>query len=126
MTRKASCVIFVFLKEELFLAERRPEHESIDPGKLALPGEHVEHGESLEQALIRGCREELDVEPTKYWLFFQQRYLTEREDQDCYYYAVTGWKGTIRQVEAGELAWIRLDERHLVETGIDRNAIFHL
>jgi hypothetical protein len=50
----------------------------------------------------------LDVVPTEYKPFFSQNRIARPEEQAFYYYAVTGWEGMVRQIEAGKLQWLPL------------------
>ncbi len=34
---RSKCVVFVLIKNNRFMAERRPDTERVDPGRLALP-----------------------------------------------------------------------------------------
>ncbi len=126
MMEEVKCVVFVLVKDGMFLVERRPKTEDTDPGKVAIPGGHVDAGESLEEALIRECKEELDVEPVEYKHFYEGAYPTEFENQRCHYFAVTEWKGKIRAKETGKLKWLYLSQAEVLDTSIDKEALWAL
>lgn len=52
-------VALIVEKEGRLLVERRKLTKETDPGKVAIPGGHVEGGESLEEACRRELKEEL-------------------------------------------------------------------
>lgn len=120
------CVVFVFVKEGKFLVEKRPETEEIDPGKVTVPGGHVEDNESLEDALVRECKEEIGAEPAEYRKFYEGKYTTGKENMTCYYYVVMKWKGKIQAKEAATLGWLRFSEVDKLDVPIDREAIMAL
>ena len=57
------CVAAIVLKERAVLAELRKSTKRVVPGAVALPGGHVEPGESIENALRREVAEELGIAP---------------------------------------------------------------
>lgn len=124
--KDTKCVVFVFVKKGKFLVEKRPETEEIDSGKVTIPGGHVENNESLEDALVRECKEEIGVEPVGYRKFYEGEYTTGNENMACYYYAITKWKGKIRAMEVATLSWLRFSEADKLDVLIDREAIMAL
>ena len=43
----------IFLKDNMFLVEKRTKDDDIDPGLVCFPGGHVENNESIVDAIIR-------------------------------------------------------------------------
>lgn len=57
------CVSFLLIEDGKILLEKRAEDKATDPGLIAIPGGHIESGESQLQTLFREMKEELDVTP---------------------------------------------------------------
>ena len=124
--KTVDCVVFILIKNGKFLVEKRPVNEDIDPAAMAIPGGHVESGETLETAFFRECMEELNVQPSAYRLIYKGLYRTNLERQGCYYYAVSKWKGRLRRKEAGQLKWLSFDNKDKLDLLIDRKAVSKL
>jgi len=85
------------------------------PGHWDAIGGRVELGEALEQALIRECREEVGLTPTRYELVLSEaERFPERNDAALHHiYVVSTWDGgeAINLVdEHDEIRWFSLDE----------------
>jgi len=77
------------------------------PGALALPGGHVEPGETSEGALWRELKEELGIAPleVRYVCTLLHR---SAEFRKLHYFAVPRWEGTVENHEAASLRWVPL------------------
>ena len=116
------CVAFILIKGDRVLAEKRKLTKQIDPGAIALPGGHMENGESPEEALYRESREELGIVPCsiKYICTLLHR---AQELQRVHYFAVEVWEGNIENNEAESLRWVPIAESKEFDIDVDRIAM---
>ena len=103
------CVAFLLVADGGVLLEKRSMQKKFDPGLVAIPGGHIENGESREQALIREMEEELCVRPESFGYLCSLHHAT-KEMQLIHYYVVTRWSGTMAALEAEEVAWYPLSQ----------------
>lgn len=113
MTPKPQVVIFVLLKENKVLVEKRPVKGFSDHQYL-IPGGAINPEEDLEQALKREVMEELGIVPTEFEL------LTEEDiigifDNNLKPFVITKWQGEIPKIgldqeDAYPLEWIEIDK----------------
>ncbi|WP_120510996.1 NUDIX hydrolase [Photobacterium salinisoli] len=101
------CVSFLLIRGEEVLLEKRKLTKVVDPGLMAIPGGHVEAGETLEQALHREVVEELTVTPIAYFPLCTLYHPTT-ELQRLHYYVVTDWTGELSAQEAEAVIWTSL------------------
>jgi mutator protein MutT len=104
----------VLLRQGDALLARRSPLRKAYPDLWSFPGGHVEAGESLEQALVRECREEIGIEPVTYVAIgcIADPNASVATPVTYHMYAVTVWTSgepTIRDDEHIELKWFRLD-----------------
>lgn len=96
---------------QILMARRSPSRRNY-PDSWSFPGGHVEHGETLEQALKRELLEEIGVQ-AKSWSFIQ-RFDDRSVDPDrpvtFHCFAVDEWVGdpTNRGREHSEIRWVDL------------------
>lgn len=116
------CVVFVLVRDNKVLAEKRKLTKKVVPGAIALPGGHMEEGESPEDALLRELREELGIvaNDTTYICTLLHR---SQEFRKIHYFAVHQWEGDITNNEAEALLWIPLNELDTLGLDVDRIAI---
>ena len=98
------CVSFLLVDRGKVLLEKRSLSKETDPGAIAIPGGHIERGESRVQALIRELKEELDITPIAHQ-YLCSLYHPTGELQLIHYYVIHSWRGDIRVLEADEVAW---------------------
>lgn len=79
---------------------------------IAIPGGHMELGETQEQTLLRELKEELDIVPTSYF-HLCSLYHPTGELQLIHYYVVNRWQGEVLSLEADEVTWYSLDSNPL-------------
>ncbi len=115
------CVSFILLKDEKVLLEHRSKSKETDPGLIAIPGGHLEAGETQQQALYRELKEELDIIP-KNAKYLCSLYHPTIELQLLHYYVITEWEGSILSLEADTVEWYGIDNAP-VATEVDRIAL---
>lgn len=115
------CVSFILLKDEQVLLEHRSKSKETDPGLIAIPGGHLEAGETQQQALYRELKEELDIIP-KNAKYLCSLYHPTIELQLLHYYVITEWEGSILSLEADTVEWYGIDNAP-VATEVDRIAL---
>ncbi len=116
------CVSFLLVDGDRFLAERRRADKLVDPGAVAIPGGHLEAGESEEEALARELDEELGLK-AKDPQFVCTLLNPSEEFRRLHYYAIHDWSGEIQNNEAEELIWLSFDETDRLDLPVDHVAI---
>ena len=116
------CIAFMLIENNKILAEKRTLTTLLDPGAIAIPGGHVDPGETWEEALYREAREELAV------TLNSPRYVCSLLERlsDLYrihYYVVESWSGQIECHEAEALLWIPLNELERFDLEVDKVAV---
>ncbi len=116
------CIAFMLIKDNKILAERRRLTKKVVPGKVAIPGGHMEKGENPKDALLRELNEEVRIIPDKVKFVCTLLHKSE-EFRKLNYFAIESWKGEIQNNEAEELIWIPLKETNKLDLDVDRKAI---
>ncbi len=116
------CVALMLLDNDRILAECRKATKQLLPGVLAIPGGHVEAGETPEQALVREAAEELGIalQDPRFVCSLLHR---AQEFRRLSYFAVTGWSGEIMVREAEALRWVPLAALGPLDLAVDRLAV---
>nr|WP_086940414.1 NUDIX domain-containing protein [Thaumasiovibrio occultus] len=117
----APCVAFLLIKDNQVLIEKRRADKKIDPGLMAIPGGHIEAGESQQDAVKREIREELGVEPDALSYLDSHHHFGD-EHEVIHYYVVTAWQGEPQAFEAASLHWLPL-QPSVVDSSADQLAI---
>jgi 8-oxo-dGTP diphosphatase len=97
-------------------------HEEGVPGVVALPGGHVEPGESTEDALRHELKEELGIAPLEVRYVCTLLHRSE-EFRKLHDYAVPQWEGKVENHEAASLRWVPLTAPHNLDLEVDRLAL---
>jgi 8-oxo-dGTP diphosphatase len=118
-------VVGIILNGNKFLVERRSLDEKVDPGIVCLPGGHVKINESLEEALKRELREELDIEVKGSKFVCKNFYIASNgEKQNAYCFLVTDYEGKPVCKSAQEIFWE--DKIENLSLDVDRKTIIKL
>ncbi|UCH57774.1 MAG: NUDIX domain-containing protein [Candidatus Bathyarchaeota archaeon] len=115
-------VAFIVHRDGRILVEKRKSTKETDPGKIAIPGGHVEDGESLEQACARELKEELGLECNEFRFITKFLHYTGVEDQMIHFYSCEGWRGEAASMEAEDVIWVSLEDIGLLDFDVDRKA----
>jgi len=125
MTQRAEpldCVAFMLILDNCILVEKRSASKRLLPSALAIPGGHVEEGESIEAALLRELREELNITPQGFSHLCTLLHQAEKYRR-IHYFVVERWAGEIVALEAESLCWLPLDGLSALDLEIDVIAV---
>ncbi|WGY44937.1 NUDIX domain-containing protein [Vibrio sp. ABG19] len=115
------CVSFLVVKDNQVLLEKRSAEKTCDPNLVAIPGGHIEAGESQQEALARELLEELAITPTES-VYLCSLYHPTNELQLLHYYVIPAWQGEIGCHEADEVFWRPINP-DWVDTRADKLAL---
>ena len=118
------CVSFLLIRDGQILLEKRAVDKPMDAGLVAIPGGHMEPGESQLQALHRELKEELGVVALSQQ-FLCSLYHPTDELQLLHYYLVQDWQGEIQVYEAESVSWYKLEQAQ-PDIGADKVALTEL
>ena len=106
---KIATLLLLLREDEILLAMKK---RGFGAGRYNGVGGKIEPGESIEQALVRECQEEIGVTPTVYEkvAFHDFRFPNGTTDMQVHAYISREWEG--EPIETGEMAphWFRLRE----------------
>lgn len=105
-------LVFLRRDDQVLLAMKK---RRFGEGKWNGAGGKVDEGETVPEAAIRECQEEVDVTPTVYdhvaILRFRQHEQTHPTmNNDCYVYLVTEWQGKPAETEEMAPQWFDIDK----------------
>ncbi len=107
--KKQKVVAALIWREDQFLICQRPEGKRLE-NLWEFVGGKVDEGESLEQSLIRECREELDVEITVGDLFLEVEHEYPFGIVQLYLFEASLAHGEPKMIEHQDIRWIAPDE----------------
>jgi 8-oxo-dGTP diphosphatase len=120
---RVDVVALIILKDGKVLLENRKKDRKVDPSKIAIPGGHVEPGESLEQACRRELKEELGLECSGFLYVVSFPHDTVCEKQMVHYFSCEDWRGVPKCSEAETVFWTSVDNLKCLDFEIDRMAV---
>jgi mutator protein MutT len=121
-TELLDCVAFMLIADSRILVEKRSTNKRLLPGALAIPGGHVEEGESLEAALLREVLEELNIVPQDFYPLCTLFHHAE-ECRQIHYFVIKRWAGEMMTLEAESLRWLPLAQLDVLDVDVDVMAI---
>jgi len=102
----SDCVSGIIISRGRVLVEKRRTDDAADPGLVAIPGGHVEAGESVENAIIREMREELGISVKKTRFIGEESWVaSDGERQRIHYFIIEEWEGKLSPQEAMSIFW---------------------
>lgn len=92
-----------------FLAAERPSGK-VMAGKWEFPGGKVRHGESLESALCREFKEELDIRPLTYQYWREKVKDYDHLSVRLHFFHILSFSGVLQPREGQAIAWLTVDQ----------------
>ena len=116
-------VALILEKNGRFLVERRKSSAARDPGKIVFTAGHVKGRETLRAALKREIKEELNIDIINPVLVYRADFDGPEEKQRIYWFGCKQYRGRIKNMEAGELIWIKPTEANKLSYQVSRDAL---
>lgn len=111
MTEKNCTLLFLVKDDQILLAMKK---RGFGSDRYNGIGGKIEPGETVEQALVRECQEEINVTPTKFHKVAEHDFTqTENDDPWRMYvhaYIATEWKGEPEETEEMAPEWFNISD----------------
>ena len=112
MTDREYSLAFLLRGDEILLAMKK---RGFGAGKLNGAGGKVEPGETIEQAMIRECQEELTITPTTFRKVAYHDFVLGADTkqpwhQRAHAFIVTEWEGEPAETEEMAPGWVKLTD----------------
>jgi mutator protein MutT len=104
----------IIRKDQHILLTKRPPKVHLE-NLWEFPGGKVEPGESLEAALRRELREELDIEAEVLDEFFTTTHHYPTKSVELHFFNCTIASGELRAIEVAEFRWVKPSDLHAYE-----------
>lgn len=120
--KQVDVVALIVYKKGKILVEKRKLNKKTDPGKVTIPGGHVEQGESFKEACQRELKEELRLDCQNFKFILKLLHHTEVEEQMAYYFSCEKWEGRPVCNEAEKVFWISPQQLGVLDLKVDKRA----
>ncbi len=104
-------LLYLTRNDEVLLAMKK---RGFGMGKWNGVGGKIDTGETIEEAMIRECFEEIGVRVTKFqkvgFMVYDEIHLDERKKMNIHVFTSTEWEGEITESEEMMPQWFRKDE----------------
>ena len=111
MTEKICTLLFLRKGDQVLLAMKK---RGFGAGRFNGVGGKIDPGETVEQALVRECQEEIGVTPTHYWQVAEHDFTQTESDAPWRMYVhvffCDEWEGEPRESEEMTPRWFVADE----------------
>jgi mutator protein MutT len=108
---KQLTLLFLQRDEQVLLAMKK---RGFGAGRWNGVGGKLDQGETVEQALVRECQEEIEVTPTKYErmaeIVFHEQHEGTKHTLQVHVFAATEWESEPNETEEMAPKWFGLDE----------------
>lgn len=110
MTEKQCTLLFLRRDNSILLAMKK---RGFGAGRYNGVGGKIEPGETIEQAMVRECQEEIDVTPTHFWKVAEHDFIQDQGDKPwrmyVHAYMCDEWEGEPRETEEMAPEWFELE-----------------
>ena len=110
MTEKTCTLLLLVRDDEILLAQKK---RGFGEGKWNGVGGKIEPDETIEQALVRECQEEIGVTPTSYYKVAEHDFMQEEVEPWRMYvhaYICTEWEGEPTESEEMAPLWFKISD----------------
>lgn len=110
-------------KNKLLLTQRSFSKKH-DPGKYCFPGEHITSGETYEEAITRGLKEELNLTPTIFKAVCANLFKFQKETEFVTFYIAecSNYQIEYDKSEIEKTMWINIDQIESLELDLSEMA----
>lgn len=109
MTEKHVTLLFLLKEDKILLAMKK---RGFGAGRYNGIGGKIEPGETVEQAMIRECQEEICITPTNYWKVAEHDFVQDQGENAwrmyTHVYFTDSWEGEPQETEEMAPEWFAL------------------
>lgn len=104
-------LLYLIKSDQVLLAMKK---RGFGQGKWNGVGGKIEASETVEQALVRECQEEINVVPTEFsksgYLVFNEHHDGVRKLMNLHVYTATKWQGVVAESDEMKPEWFSIDQ----------------